>query len=760
MALKNMKNVDFKQFFLQKGEKIGLWICVGLMALLIVLTVTSLIGGPSAGANADKLTSLSKTKKQAIDGARPGPDLGNMDPKIQEASSPTQVPQGLFAFEPGRSYFDPGATEDKKWRLPTVLAADDFRSIFLHANVPSLIVSKQGDDVKLAVKVGNDTARTSQENKEEMKKNQKKSRRAKQYEQLLQQFQSMRGMGAMGGMGGTGAPRAGGMGPAGGGGMGPMMGGGGPGGMGAMGGGMNPMMRMMQGMGGMGAMADRMQAFGQGTSAMTGNQNLKIVFKSEDQVGNDELAEEVRPYRMVMITAAFPYRQELEQFRSALRFKSVDAMLNDQSVHGGAEFAGLSVQRREARPGEPIEKKEWADLPVEAAMKAVMILAADSDKSEQDQKLESFGIIPQPNRTVMKRPKLDDKLHKDNDKFTKYPEELPESVEKSLKEMEAANKGEAPNKLQKKKSRFDASTDYNAYGDDESNTEDPNKPPMNQPGNKIVNEQQETLRPEKILVRFYDVTVQPGMVYQYRVAVRMANPCYKSDKAVSKNITQEKEIRGAWAELPESIRIPDELLFYAVDEKRTESSYAFNDRMPVQVHHWLERVQTDSNNRDASFFAGDWSILERDWAHRGEYIGGTKEVEVPIWWPTLSKYLFAVNAEDIGKKRAPGVRFTRSKGVPVDFNTQALLVDFEGGKRNYTVGANKVQDEGPIEALVLTRDGKLLVHNSKTDTDNTERIERHKEWKETQQKVKDDAENKSGPSGDRFQNLIGPGKKQ
>ena len=89
MALKNMKNVDFKQFFIQKGEKIGLWLCVGLMALLIVLTVTSLIGGPSAGANADKLTNLSKAKKQAIDSATPGPDLGNMDPKIEQASSPT-----------------------------------------------------------------------------------------------------------------------------------------------------------------------------------------------------------------------------------------------------------------------------------------------------------------------------------------------------------------------------------------------------------------------------------------------------------------------------------------------------------------------------------------------------------------------------------------------------------------------------------------------------------------------------------------------
>ena len=121
-----------------------------------------------------------------------------------------------------------------------------------------------------------------------------------------------------------------------------------------------------------------------------------------------------------------------------------------------------------------------------------------------------------------------------------------------------------------------------------------------------------------------------------------------------------------------------------------------------------------------------------------------KEVEVPIWWPTLKKYLFAVNADDIGKKRAAGTRFTRSKGVPVDFNTQSLLVDFEGGKRNYQVGAAKVLDEGPIEALVLTQDGKLLVHSSKTDTENKERADRYKEWKDTQEKVKSEADNKGG----------------
>src|SRR5205823_390562 len=191
---------------------------------------------------------------------------------------------------------------------------------------------------------------------------------------------------------------------------------------------------------------------------------------------------------------------ELEQFKSAVRFKSVDAMLADTAGQGGAGFAGLSVQRREARPSEALQKKEWHDLPVEAAMKAIMILAIEPDKSEQDQKLESYRIIPEHNRTVMRRPKLDENLHKD----AKYPEELPDSIQESLKTMEEATKGQAP-KLQKKKSRFDAK-EYNAYGDDESGAAEPNQPPAtNQSTVKhegSVENEQEATRPEKILVRF------------------------------------------------------------------------------------------------------------------------------------------------------------------------------------------------------------------------------------------------------------------
>ncbi|HEV2949085.1 MAG TPA: hypothetical protein VGX70_17045, partial [Gemmataceae bacterium] len=70
-------------------------------------------------------------------------------------------------------------------------------------------------------------------------------------------------------------------------------------------------------------------------------------------------------------------------------------------------------------------------------------------------------------------------------------------------------------------------------------------------------------------------------------------------------------------------------------------------------------------------------------------------------------------------------------------------------------------DESPIEVLVLDK-GKLLVHDSKQDTENEDRKKRVEEWKTTLETVKKEADNKS-PSGrpGSFDNLIGgPGGKK
>jgi hypothetical protein len=312
--------------------------------------------------------------------------------------------------------------------------------------------------------------------------------------------------------------------------------------------------------------------------------------------------------------------------------------------------------------------------------------------------------------------------------------------------MKQAYKGGSAPPPEHKKSKYQDADPYELYGDDTPPTPDPNQPP---PGTKpkggSLENIEETPRPEKILVRFYDTDVKPGMTYQYRVQVRMANPCYKkTDRAVSKNITIDKEIRGAWAEMPEVVRVPDEMLFYAVDEKRSEGYY-YSDKVAMQVQEWLETIQTDPNNRASTFLVGDWSILERDLVRRGEYIGAVKETDVPVWWPTAKKFLFALHPDD-AKKRPAGSR-AKPKGVPLNFDTRALLVDFEGGKQTFQAPDKKVSDESQIEILVLTKDGKLLVRDNKTDTEDKTREDRLKQWKATLKEVREEVDNMKSAGG-------------
>jgi len=183
----------------------------------------------------------------------------------------------------------------------------------------------------------------------------------------------------------------------------------------------------------------------------------------------------------------------------------------------------------------------------------------------------------------------------------------------------------------------------------------------------------------------------------------------------------------------------------------------------MQVQSWLEKIRTDPANPSSTLLVGDWAIEERDLVRRGEFIGGIKETEVPVWWPTLKSYRFALHPDDT-KKRPGAPRSRQQKGLPVNFNTGALLVDFEGGKHPFQIGANKFLDESPIEVLVLTKDGKLLVKDSKSDTENEERTRRFDEWKATLKTVKEESDSMRGPSGrpgtiEGFINTA-PGKKQ
>ena len=209
----------------------------------------------------------------------------------------------------------------------------------------------------------------------------------------------------------------------------------------------------------------------------------------------------------------------------------------------------------------------------------------------------------------------------------------------------------------------------------------------------------------------------------------MANPDYnKKEFAVSEDITKDQFILGEFRtatkivdgkETDLQVVVPSETIYYATDDKFVPvNSAAF------QVHRWLDRIPLDPSNPGTEIMVGEWSIMDKATVQRGDLMNRRVNVEVPWWDPKLQTFTLISSA-----RKQPG-QFRAPPKIPVDFNTDAILVDFEGGggKRPYPVGKFQVSDEAPAELLILGPDGKLVVHRSRLDAEDPDRMNRYDTW--------------------------------
>src|SRR5690242_1805720 len=85
-----LKNFDAKQFLLEKGERVGLYLAAGLMVLHLVLGLTNVFTS-SAGANEKALKDLVSQKRGMISSSTPSADefkeIATPDPKLEQAMS-------------------------------------------------------------------------------------------------------------------------------------------------------------------------------------------------------------------------------------------------------------------------------------------------------------------------------------------------------------------------------------------------------------------------------------------------------------------------------------------------------------------------------------------------------------------------------------------------------------------------------------------------------------------------------------------------
>jgi hypothetical protein len=747
-----LKDVNFKQLLIEKGERIGLMAAGAIAALLVVCFVLmSALSGSSPSQNTEKLNEAHKKAQNAYQVSRPDEGLDKLPPDLVRGGV-KEVNADLFGNH--GNFFVTLEGTDTKWRLPLVMVPDDFQVDVVRGAFQTYLILQDPKDPN-NIKVGVLTSKGSTELTEQQKKLKEawddrfRTEKQKKYRSAV-----LRAQQRLGQLPGGGAPGAG-----------------------------TPVVAppaVAPGLPSSGRASGFPQGFGEmmrGPGAKdTQDQELKFVpdEKLADEKG--KLAESNLPVRMVVATATFPYKEQMEEFRRALRFSSVDDLLRDEDLR--PEFAGFLVQRRIYGPdGKLIE--DWTDLDLETPLKFIRMRAKELEPL--DPQLLAYGIIPQPNRLVIPLPRLA--------RDQKYPDLNMEGLKQAIKNQEEAMKDNAP-PPPTPKSRLrdidifgigDAQPNQGATGAGSETTPAPagrslplgQLPKLRLPSSEgrssdpNSNLQRGVAIPDKILVRFLDPTVHPGYSYEYQIRLRMDNPTAKYPKrAITLDITREPELLSEWKMVTwkdgdkavTKVHIPDELLYYASDEKG-----ATKDKVPLQIHRWLEFVQAKWATRGSEVPVGDWSVLENRLVGRGEYIGEIREVEVATWNTTQERYTIALHPDDhIATNKRQGPRYTirKHKGIAIDFATdpvyatRPLLVDFRGGEHVMSSGPNKpvTRERGPVEMLILDADGKLIVRNSRVDMEDKDRKDRFEAWQGWINQVKAQGEeNKDGPGKNLFQ---------
>jgi hypothetical protein len=273
----------------------------------------------------------------------------------------------------------------------------------------------------------------------------------------------------------------------------------------------------------------------------------------------------------------------------------------------------------------------------------------------------------------------------------------------------------------------------------------PGMPPAGGPGNQATSVEDE----DAWILRFIDVTVEAGHLYQYRVAVKALNPNYqKPTKDLAVPALALKEfLQSEFFEVPDPAVVPPEEHLYAAakDERKNH----ITDKRPlaglwdetwVQMQRWYAFIRPEGLPRQEPF--GEWLVSDLK-VHRGEYVGQREPVLLPLWSMENGMFLFR---EPPRARPAPSVVVgTVRRPLPtwtLDLmpTPPVLLVDFEGGSGDYFGPKNKQVNDAPgVEMLLLNADGSLRVERSGQDLTDADRTKRETTWMQWLEKVNQDS---------------------
>ncbi|MBX9583981.1 MAG: hypothetical protein K2X87_27085, partial [Gemmataceae bacterium] len=591
----------------------------------------------------------------------------------------------------------------------------------------------------------------------------------------------------MPGPGGMGMPGPGGMGmpgPGGMGGPGGMMGGRpgmpGPGGMGGYGG---------MGMGYGGGYGMGMGGFDQ--SAQRTDQVIQYIpLEDVDKAiaEGKQPAMTVIPLRMIVVNATFPFREQLEEVRRALRLKD---LAQAEQVVRSYGFNGFNVRRRVILPNGVIEGTEerLEDVLKDPEKKDKVGFAPYDYEGRYNELIESRKLgdrfegaaagadelaayLPYFYRyedsLVMPLPELVEEL-------SSYPPIKLDPIIQTVKKMRDANvRRQTPSDLAERlrgqglkkgengsrRGQFLPQTGQQTGAGDffggaggmagamKPGTvgKGPAAPPKKGPGageGKADNPQPVSV--DHLLVRFIDCEVRPGHSYQYQIQVELVNPNFGHPDTMANpaQATEKKYqfLKGDWIPLDRVTSVPEESYLYAYDPAQykqdvlarykdlpnlRERLQVKDNQAVVQAMAWLEQVKTDTSGRREP--VGAWVVAEMP-VGRGDYVGKRTFVKLPLWSSEQNQYVL----RELGAEKAKGRE--QPKGWLVDFSTRSVLVDFDGGRVRTKANGKTYDEEVTTDLLIARPDGGLLVRDAAVDDKDPTRQKIEKEWSEWVKRV-------------------------
>jgi hypothetical protein len=231
-----------------------------------------------------------------------------------------------------------------------------------------------------------------------------------------------------------------------------------------------------------------------------------------------------------------------------------------------------------------------------------------------------------------------------------------------------------------------------------------------------------TVDVDHLLLRFVDCDIQPGYAYEYKFQLRLLNPNYNYPAYVSNPAdAREQVLLSPWIALEHPLQVSREdflapydyhAYFTQTAETFKKQSYALRmlqvkaGQAVTQQVRWVDSIRMDGKQEPV----GGW-VAGAMPVDRGNYIGKKTYIKLPLWSSVQNEFVFRDHTGDSAKgKELP------KECWPVDFSTQHVLVDFEGGKTvGRTEGGRSLpNEEVAFEMLILTEDGRLMVRRSDT----------------------------------------------